>query len=99
MTDDVDGPYIRTLLLTFMFRHMRELVKLLAAFMSLSPAVQGAAEERKNAKPRYVQTHQEMMAGCLNAVWSRLAWRSMPATVSFARMWVMIRRRRPPPKC
>jgi DNA gyrase subunit B len=62
MTDaDVDGSHIRTLLLTFLFRHMRELVKAGCVYVAQPPLYRVVPKGKKNPKPRYVQTHQEMM--------------------------------------
>ncbi|AMV17187.1 DNA gyrase subunit B [Planctomyces sp. SH-PL14] len=67
MTDaDVDGSHIRTLLLTFIFRHMRELVKQGAVYVAQPPLYRVLQKNRKNQKPRYVQTHEEMMTELLN---------------------------------
>jgi DNA gyrase subunit B len=66
MTDaDIDGSHIRTLLLTFIFRHMRELVKQGCVYIAQPPLYRVLQKNRRSAKPRYVQTHEEMMSELL----------------------------------
>ena len=56
---DIDGSHIRTLILTFLFRHLRELVRSGAIYIAQPPLYRVTKRGGKGA-PRYVLTHEEM---------------------------------------
>lgn len=59
MTDaDIDGSHIRTLLLTFIFRHMRALIEHGCIYIAQPPLYKVVQRN----KTRYVQTHDRMVA-------------------------------------
>lgn len=58
MTDaDIDGSHIRTLLLTFIFRHMRALIEHGCIYIAQPPLY----KVTQRNKTRYVQTHERMV--------------------------------------
>ncbi len=56
---DIDGSHIRTLILTFLFRHLRELVRCGAIYIA-QPPLYRVTKKGSKAAPRYVLTHEEM---------------------------------------
>ncbi|WP_242688137.1 DNA gyrase subunit B [Alienimonas californiensis] len=56
---DIDGSHIRTLILTFLFRHLRELVRCGAVYIA-QPPLYRVTKKGSRAAPRYVLTHEEM---------------------------------------
>ncbi|NNJ26829.1 DNA gyrase subunit B [Alienimonas chondri] len=56
---DIDGSHIRTLILTFLFRHLRELVRSGAIYIA-QPPLYRVTKKGSKAPPRYVLTHEEM---------------------------------------
>lgn len=69
MTDaDVDGSHIRTLLLTFLFRHMRPLVQEGCIYIAQPPLYRVT---QKNKKSRYVQTNEQMMSELIGLALSK----------------------------
>ena len=56
---DIDGSHIRTLILTFLFRHLRELVRCGAIYIA-QPPLYRVTKKGSKAPPRYVLTHEEM---------------------------------------
>ena len=56
---DIDGSHIRTLILTFLFRHLRELVRCGAVYIA-QPPLYRVTKKGGKGEPRYVLTHEEM---------------------------------------
>jgi DNA gyrase subunit B len=78
MTDaDVDGSHIRTLLLTFMFRHMRPLIEEGCVYIAQPPLYR--VVQRKQT--RYVQTAEEMSSELIELGLDGTALRFQDGTV------------------
>ena len=82
MTDaDVDGAHIRTLLLTFFFRHMSELIKADAVYVAQPPLFEIAHKKKKTYVLNETEMNNRLSEQGLNGTRLRIRKEDQPDTV------------------